>query len=225
MATSVHATKQGGSSQRYELLARLGQWIQSHRQAAIYLGAGLAVAALVGVWSMWSGRQSEVRAAEQLSQARFALESENLPLAASEFASIAANYSGTRAADEATMLLGRVRLMQGQNDQAVTVLKDFAPGAHRLYRAQAFSLLGAAYENLGRWADAADAYQKASGAALWSFLEAQLLLDAARGWAAAGDTAKAVANYSRVVKEFPETGPVVEAQVRLGELTKGAGTP
>ena len=225
MTGSVQATARGALPQHEEFLSRVARWIQSHRQATVYLTVGFAVAALVVVWSVWSGRQSEVRAADQLAQARFALESENLPLAASEFASIAANYSGTRAADEATVLLARVRLMQGQSEQAVTVLRDFAPGASRLHRAQALSLLGAAYENLGRWADAADAYQKASGAALWPFLEAQLLLDAARDWAAAGDTAKAVANYSRIVKEFPETGPIVEAKVRLGELTKGAGTP
>ena len=209
--------------QHEEFLARVARWIQSHRQATIYLGVGLGLAVLVVVWSLWSGRQTEIRAADQLSQARFALESENLPLAASEFASIAANYSGTRAAEEATVLLGMVRLMQGQNEQAVTVLRDFAPGAGRLYRAQAFSLLAAAYENLGRWTDAADAYQRASEAALWPFLEAQFLVEAARDWASAGDTAKAVANLERVVGEFSETGPVVEAKVRLGELTKGAG--
>ena len=225
MASSVQAAGRATAPQREEFLARVGNWIQSHRQATIYAGAGLVLAALVVAWAVWSGRQSEIRAAEQLSPARFALESENLPLAASEFASVAANYGGTRAAQEATVLLARVRLMQGQSDQAVTVLRDFARGASDLYRAQAFSLLGAAYENLGRWADAADAYQKGSAAALWPSLEAQLLLDAARDWAAAGDTAKAVANLERIVKEFPKTGPVVEAKVRLGELTRGAEAP
>ncbi|HXF95070.1 MAG TPA: tetratricopeptide repeat protein [Gemmatimonadales bacterium] len=198
-------------------------WLRAHRQAAMYGGFALAAVALVAAWSVWSGRQAEIRASDQLNQARFALESENLPLAASEFARIAENYSGTRAAEEATVLLARVRLLQGQSEQAVTVLREFAPGASPLYRAQAFGLLGAAYENLGRWGDAAEAYRRAAEAALWPFLAAQFWSDAGRNWALAGDTVRALEAYRRIVKDFANTGPVVEAEVRIGELTKGSG--
>jgi tetratricopeptide (TPR) repeat protein len=197
----------------------IGTWIRGHRQAAIYLGVAIGVVALVAAWSVWSSRQAEARAADQLSQAQFALETQNLPLAASEFARVAENYSGTRAAAHATVLLGKVRLLQGQNEQTVAVLRDFAPGADARYRAQAFSLLAAAYENLGRWGEAALAYEEAAEAALWPFLEAQFLLDAGRDWVAAGDTSRAVANFQRIVADFAETGPVIEAEVRLGELT------
>jgi len=53
------------------------------------------------------------------------------------------------------------------------------------------------------------------------FLKAQMLSDAGRAWAAAGDTAKAVAAYKRIVDELPKEAAVAEARVRLGELTKG----
>jgi predicted negative regulator of RcsB-dependent stress response len=198
------------------------QWFQEHRRATVYLIAGVVVAALIVAWSVWSGRQAETRAGEQLSQARFALESENLPLAASEFARIGENYAGTRAADEATLLLAHVRLLQEQNEQAVTVLRDFAPRADSRYRAQAFGLLAVAYENLGRWREAAEAADRAAEAALWPALKAQFLLEAGLRWAAAGDTAGAVANLNRVISDFEDTGPVTEAKVRLGEITRGA---
>jgi hypothetical protein len=39
---------------------------------------------------------------------------------------------------------------------------------------------------------------------------------------AAGDTAKAIANYRRILKDFSDEGIATEAKVRLAELTKGA---
>jgi hypothetical protein len=53
------------------------------------------------------------------------------------------------------------------------------------------------------------------------FLKAQMLADAGRAWVAAGDTAKALEAYRRIVKDLPKEGAVTEAKVRLGELTRG----
>jgi cytochrome c-type biogenesis protein CcmH/NrfG len=83
-------------------------------------------------------------------------------------------------------------------------------------------LLGGAYENLGRFREAGDAYENGSAAARLDFLKAQMLSDAGRAWTYAADTAKAIATYRRIVKDFPKEGTATEAKVRLGELTKGA---
>ena len=135
-----------------------------------------------------------------------------------------ANYSGTNAAAEARILLANSRLLEQQPQQAVTVLKDFAPGAPQAYRAQAYGLLGAAYENLGKPRDAGEAYENGSAAARLDFLKAQMLSDAGRAWTTAGDTTKAVAAYRRIVNEFGKEGIAGEAKVRLGELTKGTAS-
>src|SRR6266571_4946172 len=145
-----------------------------------------------------------------------------LPLAASELAKVVEDYSGTNAAQEGRLLLANVRLLQGQPLQAVAVLKDYAGGAGKPYRAQAYSLLGAAYENMGRTREAGDAYEKGSAAARLDFLKAQLLADAGRAWTTAGDTARAVADYRRIVQEFSKEAAATEAKVRLAELTKGS---
>ena len=118
--------------------------------------------------------------------------------------------------------LANVRLLQGQPQQAVAVLKDYAPGAGRAFRAQAYSLLGNAFENMGRTREAGDAYEKGSAAAALDFLKAQLLADAGRAWTSAADTARATAAYRRIVNEFPKETAATEAKVRLAELTKGA---
>jgi tetratricopeptide (TPR) repeat protein len=217
MAISV-----GAATQTDELQERLVAWVKGHRRASSWIAAVVVVAAVLLVWTLASNRRSEAVAGRQLQGARYAYDNQNLPLAASELSRIVENYSGTNAAAEARLLLAQVRLSQGQAEQALAVLQDFAPSAGAAYRAQALGLLGAAYETLGRFREAAEAYEAGAGRARLDFLRAQMLADAGRAWTTAGDTTKAVADYRRIVKELSKTPAVTEAKVRLGELTKGA---
>ncbi len=205
-----------------DFAARSWAWIQSHRQASTY--GGLAIVAIAGLlwWNRISTRQSEERAGTALNEARLAFETKNFPLASSELSSVVANYSGTRAAQEATILLVQIRLLQGQSQQAIEQLKAFAPKADAVYRAQAYGLLGAAYDNVDHPKEAAEAYDQAAAAAQMDFLRAQFLSDAGRAWVAAGDTTKAIGAYQTIVSKYDSLGTAVEAKVRLGELTRGA---
>src|SRR5260221_11704566 len=200
---------------------RLGAWVKAHRQLSTWIGGIVVVAAGLFIWNLLTERRSEEIASRELQGARFAFENQNLPLAASELAKVIANYSGTNAADEARLLLANVRLLQGQPQQAVAVMKDYAPGAGSAYRAQAYGLLAGGFENMGRFREAGEAYGNASAPARPHFLQAQFLSDAGRAWTVAGDTAKAVADYQRILKDFAKEGAATEAKVRLGELTKG----
>jgi len=205
-----------------DFAARLWARIQGHRQASTY--GGLAIVAVAGLlwWNHISTRQSEERAGTALNEARLAFETKNFPLASSELSSVVANYSGTRAAQEATILLVQIRLLQGQSQQAIEQLKAFAPKADAVYRAQAYGLLGAAYDNVDHPKEAAEAYEQAAAAAQMDFLRAQFLSDAGRAWVAAGDTTKAIAAYQAIVSRYDSLGTAVEAKVRLGELSRGA---
>jgi len=207
--------------QRRPLTDRLGAWVKGHRQLSSWIAAIVVVAAVLFVWNLSTQRRYEEIASRELQGARFAFENQNLPLAASELAKVVENYSGTNAADEARLLLANVRLLQGQPQQAVAVMKDYAPGAGSAYRAQAYGLLGAAFENMGRFREAGEAYENGSAAARLDFMKGQFLADAGRAWTVAGDTAKAVAAYQRILKDFAKEGAATEAKVRLGELTKG----
>jgi predicted negative regulator of RcsB-dependent stress response len=206
---------------RPELSERLNAWFGAHKQLTSWVGAIVVVGALLFVWQISAKSRTEAAASRALQGARFAYENQNLPLAASELAKVMADYEGTNAAQQARLLLGNVRLLQGQPQQAVSVLQDYAGGAGKAYRAQAYSLLGAAYENMGRFREAGEAYETGSTAGRLDFLKAQLLADAGRAWTTAGDTAKAVAAYRRIVKDFPKEAAANEARVRLAELTKG----
>ena len=200
---------------------RVVAWVKAHRQIASWAGTIVVIAAALFVWTQLTKQRAEDIASRSLAGARFAFDNQNLPLAASELAKVIEDYSGTNAAQQGRLLLANVRLLQGQPQQAVTVLKDYAPGAGRAYRAQAFSLLGAAYENMGRTREAAATYEVGSAAARLDFLKAQLLADAGRAWTTAGDTTRAVAAYRSIVQGYSKEAAASEAKVRLAELTRG----
>ena len=199
------------------------EWVKSHRQAATYVGVVLALAGGLFGWNLLSTKTAERNAGTQLEQGRLALDSKNFPLAASVLAQVVENYAGTHAAQEGAILLAQVRLAQLQNQQAIDVLQRYAPKADKDFRAQAYGLLGAAYENALKPKDAAGAYEQAAAAAQYPFLRAQFLADAGRAWVAAADTAKALAAYRTIVQQLDSTSAVGEAKVRIGELTKGVG--
>src|SRR6267143_1186347 len=209
-ATPAVAAKTQGEGFSDRFLA----WVKLHKQLSSWIGAVIVIAAVLFVWQLSTKRRAEEIASRELQGARFAFENQNLPLAASELAKVVENYSGTNAADEARLLLANVRLLQGQPQQAVAVMKDYAPGAGSAYRAQAYGLLGASFENMGRFREAGAAYENGAAAARLDFMKAQFLADAGRAWTVAGDTAKAVATYQRILKDFAKEGAATEAKVR-----------
>ena len=223
MATSVTTAGRPVAAADSGRLTGLVQWIKGHRQASGYVGILVGLGAVLFVWNLWSTRTAERTAGARLEQARLAVDSRNFKLAASELSQVVENYAGTLAAQEATILLAQAYLGQGQSQQAIALLKRFAPGAGKAYQAQAYGLLGAAYENVAHPKDAADAYQRASEAARFPFLRAQFLSDAGRAWVAAGDTTRALAAYRAISEGADSSGAAIEAKVRIGELTRGVG--
>jgi len=221
MATTVSSAGQPAGAEA-TALTWLTEWIKGHRQVATYAAVVLALAAGLFAWNLLTTKTAERNAGSQLEQGRLALDSKNYPLAASVLAQVVENYSGTHAAQEGAILLAQVRLAQGQTQQAIDVLQRYAPTAAKDFRAQAYGLLGAAYENALKPKDAATAYGQAAAAAQYPFLRAQFLDDAGRAWIAAADTAKALAAYRTIVQQLDSTSAVGEAKVRIGELTKGA---
>lgn len=227
MATSVQSARGAAATPPDEspALTWLVEWVKGHRQLASGVAAAIVVAGGLLYWNIISKGRVEAAASQRLSQARLAFESKNYPLAGSELSQITENYSGTRSAAQANILLAQVRLYQGQPQQAIDLLKRVAPSLGQDFTAQGYALLGAAYENAAHPKEAAGAYESAATNALYPFLKAQYLADAGRSWVAAGDTAKGVADYRIIVSGMDSTNVVVEAKVRIGELTHGAATP
>ena len=209
-----------------DLGERFVEWLQQHRRQVILgLGSAAAITTIV-VFVIAYQRNRESAAAEALDRARFASQSGNLALAASDLSRLMSGFQGTRAADEAAILLGQVRLIQEQPSLAAEELRRaLDDGLADQYRASAFSLLAAALENLGNMEGAGDAYLNAANATWYGLLTAQYLNDAGRAFSAAGDTGRAIAAYDRVLTEHAEAPSATEARVRLGELRARQAPP
>ena len=120
------------------------------------------------------------------------------------------------------LALNQVRLINNQAELAVVNLRSFIAGSpNRVFEAQAQGLLGAALENTRKPDEAAAAYQAAAKAADVDYLKASYLLDAGRALLDAGKPAEAEKAYREILDKYGKTALKTEAEVRLGELTKG----
>src|SRR2546422_11211212 len=133
MATTVATTGRPAVGES-NALTWLNGWIRSHKQLAAYLVVALVVALGLFAWSFLTAKTAERSAGRQIAQGRLALDSKNYPLAASVLSQVVENFSGTHAAQEASILLAQARLAQGQTQQAIEVLQRSAPKADRYFK-------------------------------------------------------------------------------------------
>jgi predicted negative regulator of RcsB-dependent stress response len=217
MATSVAPTSREAAGSAPSV-----PWYRDPNRQLVAGAVLVAVVAVVAWFVVTSGKRKEEFASRSLSQARETAEAGNLPLASSELQKLIQTYKGTDAASEAVITLNQVRLVNGQGELAAVGLRDFlASKPDAKYIAPANGLLGASLENSAKWADAGDAFSKASAAADVEYLKARYLVDAGRAYTEAGKKDEAAAAYRAVIEKFPRSSSVTEAKVRLAELTGG----
>lgn len=183
--------------------------------------ASVVVAA--AAFGFWFYNRSAVLKAEnadrKLLAAKQSLGSGNIPLAQSDLKKVADQYPTTSAGAEAGMLLAQVQLDQGENQNAVTTLKDLAAkNASGPYAATLRGLLGDAYSQLGKYAEAAAEYERAAQATTLPNERALLLAKIGRAQGAAGNLAKAREAWQALANQTDNASLAAEARVRLGEL-------
>ena len=184
--------------------------------------AVVAVLALAAWFAVTAGKRKEAFAAKALEDARSVAEQGNLPLAVQQFEAVTTQYSGTSAAHEATLGMVQARLVNGQSELAISTLTDFlGKNPPATYAAPGSALLGTAYENTSKYAEALAAYRKAADLATTDYLKATYLIDAGRAARLAKDSAQATAIYREIIDKFGETAAKTEAEVRLAEMNRG----
>jgi len=216
----ANETKPAGAPQpETERIERLVAWGKANSRNLTIAGLAVLIVA-AGVWFMMAARgRREAFAERELNQARASAEVGNLPLAASDLSRIVDNYGGTAAGNQASLLRGQVRLLQGQPTLAVSELQQFiARGPQPHYKAQAYGLLGSALEQAKDFKAAGDAYEQAAKASPYPLVSGQMLLSAGRAYTTAGDTAAAANVYQKALSDHPDTPIATEAELRLGEL-------
>jgi predicted negative regulator of RcsB-dependent stress response len=196
-----------------------GEYFRTHSRELAY-GATAVVVIGVAIWLyVTSEMRKQAFAAQALSQARAEVDAGNLPLAANDLTRLVDRYGGTRAADDAVVLLDDVRLLMGRTEVAVQDLRKLVAGSHsKDILASGWSLLGSGLESERKFKDAAAAYRKVAEVATHDFFRAQGLLDAGRVLTVAGDTAGARAAYGELLEKYGELSQAAEARVRMGEV-------
>ena len=218
---------------------RIADWASEN--AALILGviAGiLVIAAGVGMWSQHSTNEREkaVNALAEVSgNYRKAMGAD--PLAAEipepanadlaertrreyveQFESVGSKYAGTTVASVALLEAAKLHVELGNEAAGITnyeAARDASPES--AIGAMASVRLAGLAESRGDMKTAAEAFERAAGVDAYP-LRAVALGDAARCWAQANETDRALAAYQRFEAEYPDTqlAPYIEAM--LAEL-------
>ncbi|NUO37714.1 MAG: tetratricopeptide repeat protein [Gemmatimonadaceae bacterium] len=194
-----------------------------HVNSKLVTVAGVVVlVAIAGAWYYQTAKTRKLQNADkQLLLAKQSLQpgNPNVQLAESDLGKVAERYSGTPAGAEAGMLLAQLKLEKGDNQGAVTYLKGLADKLSSGPNASAVrGLLGDAYSQLDKPADAAAEYERAAGLTAMPNEKAFLLAKAGHAYMAAGKHAEARRVWEGLAANQESPALAAEARVRLGEL-------
>jgi tetratricopeptide (TPR) repeat protein len=197
-------------------------WYREQRRLLVGGGVGLVLVGAIVYFVTESAARKEQFAARTLEQAQVAADAGNLPVASRDLQNLITTYKGTDAAAQAVLLLNQIRLRNEQAELAASDLRAFlASNREPRYAVAATALLGAALESAKHWKEAGDAYTQASEKANQDYLKAEYLTSAGRAYRTGGLTDKAIRAYRTVLERYRKTPSLVEAQLRLAELTNG----
>ncbi len=184
------------------------------------IGAVVVLAALAGTWYTMRAKAIKLENADrQLLVAKQSMASGNIPLAESDLQKTADRYAGTTAGAEAGLLLGQLRLDKGDYQGAADYLKVLVPKLDGPNAAAAKGLLGDAYSQLGKAAEAAAEYEAAGATTSMPSEKAFYLARAGNAYMAANKNAEARKIWEALAKQEDNAAAAAEARIRLGALT------
>jgi predicted negative regulator of RcsB-dependent stress response len=205
-------------------ILEIGNWFKSNQQA-VTIGIVVLVIAIASLLYYRSYRGSLVdQASTQLEEIHSQAAQGDTKGAKDALVLYLDRFGSTAYAGEARMLLGEIYLSEGGAEQALATLEPMAESPRDPLELQAATLLGAAYEQDGRWADAEATYLRIAERSDLDFQVRDALAAAARIRAAQGNPAGAAELYRRILdaldKNSPERGTW---EMRLAELGQVAG--
>lgn len=205
---------------------KLSEYVQKHAKEFLMVGAGVVMVVVIVLFIVSSNRSRNQKASELLGKARVELEAGEFQVATIDLQSILRSYSGTRAAQEASYLLGNSYYYSRDYDQALKHFQDFVkkyPKAEPLLLAGAYSGIGDCYLQKGEYENAAEHYLKAVNKDLDEFAIPVYLLSAARAYVRANQPEKAKEVYERIIMGYPQAKEVFQARLELAGLSAHEG--
>jgi outer membrane protein assembly factor BamD (BamD/ComL family) len=148
----------------------------------------------------------------------FKTEAERMTTAEKQFKDVQSNFSGTDAADVASLYVARLAAGKGDVKTARTLLEDFVSehDDNILGRSARFSLYQLRIEN-GEAVQVAKELEEELKKSEPVLPGDSLLVLLAQAWDVQGNSAKSRDAYRRITTEFPESPYVVDAARRAGQ--------
>lgn len=121
-----------------------------------------------------------------------------------EIEAVTAAFPKTRPAYEAMMILGKLYLDHGQADKALGWFQKATENSSALDKALAWSGVGYANENLGKYKDAVAAFDQGLNMGE-PVIKGDLMMAKARSYQAIPDVNQARATYDQIISQLPNT--------------------
>ena len=166
------------------------------------------VIAIAGLVYYWNYRQTlYAQASQELELVHQSVAIQDREGARDDLVVFLDRFGGTPYEGEARLLLGDLYLRDGSPQQALAVLEPLGASPRNPIEFQAATLLGAAYEDEGRFDDAEATYISIAERSELNFQVRDALVAAARIRDARGDAQGAVELYERLLEELDADSP------------------
>ena len=185
-------------------VVEVSTWAQRNQQALTVMGVLVAIA-VAGILYYGNYKRSLTQqAAQQLETVHQSISISDTEGAKVELITFLERFGGTPYEGEARLLLGDLYLTTGDSQQAQAVLEPLGSSPREPIEFQGAALLGAAYEQDGRWEEAEQTYLRIADRSELDFQIKQALSAAARIRADHGDPVGAMELYQRVLGMLDE---------------------
>jgi TolA-binding protein len=200
--------------------AKALKWVEDYRMMLIG-GAVAIVVVVLGIFFYFqSSEDAEKAASVELAKATRIYESADIQNAIPLLSNLVKNYGSTYSGKLGRFYLANAFFQNKDYDNAKTNFEKFVSGfsgdSHFLAAAQGGA--AACLEQKGQYAAAAEAYEKAADRYDEAVLAPQFLFKAARSYELAGQKAKSITMYKRVMEKYPKSPEKDDAQTQLSLL-------
>lgn len=200
-------------------------WAKANATILVAAAAILVVGSAATVYYIGHKRTVSEQAEHELTTVRQTAMSGNRALTIRDLESFLQRYEGTRAADDARLLLAAAYLEEGESEKARTTVAKLASKIKTPLGTQAAFLMAAAYEAEQQPERAEDLYLQIADQAQYEYQKRDALDFAARIRSDRGDASGAAALYQRLV-DMTDAGSPENAffELRLAEMRAKAST-
>jgi predicted negative regulator of RcsB-dependent stress response len=218
--TELHLTRRQKEDPVVVAWARFQDWfLDNIRIVLAAVGIVLAVVVIGGLWFK-SRADAETKASGKLAEASALYwRGEYGPLSQRAI-DIRQNYQGTKAAAEATRMLGDAYFWQGDFKKAVDSYNEYLTKipASSPMRPGVDRSIAQAYESQRQFKEAAAQYEKSAKEFSSRMDQADMYMSAGRAYEAMSNFASAKTSFQKVADEYADTPFSNDAEMKLGEI-------